>query len=223
LIRLPLAVRTRPAQLVLAQKESTSVKFDPSRWDAALGEIFVSPADRARLEAIVADRNSASKHVWRARIVLATAEGLGTNAIMRRTGKSKPCVWRWQERYIAAGVEGLLRDKTRPARKKPLSSEVKLQVLTMTMQPPPNATHWSTRSMAKAVGISRTSVQRIWAGAELKPHLTRSFKVSNDPRFEEKVTDVVGLYMNPPDKALVCAWTRKARSRRSIARSRACP
>ena len=172
--------------------------------------IFVSPANRARLEAIVADRNSASKHVWRAKIVLATADGLGTNAVMRRTGKSKPCVWRWQERYIAAGVDGLLRDKTRPARKKPLSTEVKLQVLTMTMQPPPNATHWSTRSMGKAVGISRTSVQRIWAEAELKPHLTRSFKVSNDLRFEEKVADVVGLYMNPPDKALVLCVDEKS-------------
>ena len=172
--------------------------------------IFVRPADRAWLETIVADRNSASKQVWRANIVLATADGLGTNAIMRLTGKSKPCVWRWQERYIAAGVDGLLSDKTRPSRKKPLSAEVKLQVLIKTMEPPPNATHWSTRSMGKAVGISRTSVQRIWAEAELKPHLTRSFKVSNDPKFEEKVTDVVGLYMNPPDKALVLCVDEKS-------------
>ena len=120
--------------------------------------IFVGPTDRARLESIVADRNSASKQVWRANIVLATADGLGTNAIMRLTGKSKPCVWRWQERYIAAGVDGLLSDKTRPSRKEPLSAEVKLQVLIKTMEPPPNATHWSTRSMGKAVGISRTSM-----------------------------------------------------------------
>ena len=172
--------------------------------------IFVSQADRARLEAIVADRNSASKHVWRAKIVLATADGLGTNEIIRRTGKSKPCVWRWQERYIAAGVDGFLGDKTRPSRVAPLSAEVKLKVLTLTMQPPPNATHWSTRSMAKAVGISRTSVRRIWAEADLKPHLVRSFKVSNDPKFEEKVTDVVGLYMNPPDKALVLCVDEKS-------------
>jgi transposase len=172
--------------------------------------ICVSPAGRARLEAIVADRNSASKHVWRAHIVLATAEELGTNAIMRLTGKSKPCVWRWQERYIEAGVDGLLRDKTRPSRKKPLSAEVKLKVLTATMQPPPNATHWSTRSMAKAVGISHTSVQRIWREADLKPHLVRTFKVSNDPKFSEKVTDVVGLYMNPPDKALVLCVDEKS-------------
>jgi transposase len=172
--------------------------------------IYVSPADRARLESIVADRNSASKHVWRANIVLATAEGLGTNAIMRLTSKSKPCVWRWQERYIETGVDGLLRDKTRPSRKKPLSAEVKLKVLTTTMQPPPNATHWSTRSMAEAVGISHSSVQRIWRDADLKPHLVRTFKVSNDPKFTEKVTDVVGLYMNPPDKALVLCVDEKS-------------
>ena len=172
--------------------------------------IYVSPADRARLEGIVADRNSASKHVWRANIVLATADGLGTNAIMRLTSKSKPCVWRWQERYIETGVDGLLRDKTRPSRKKPLSAEVKLKVLTTTMQPPPNATHWSTRSMAKAVGISHSSVQRIWREADLKPHLVRTFKVSNDPKFAEKVTDVVGLYMNPPDKALVLCVNEKS-------------
>ena len=171
--------------------------------------IFVSPANRARLENIVSDRNGASKHVWRANIVLLTADGLGTNEIMRLTGKSKPCVWRWQERYIEAGVDGLMRDKTRPSRKKPLSTAVKLKVLTMTMQPPPNATHWTMRSMAKAVGISHSSVQRIWQEAELKPHLVRTFKVSNDPRFAEKVTDVVGLYMNPPDKALVMCVDEK--------------
>ena len=106
--------------------------------------IYLSPSNRARLERLVADRNTRSKVVWRAGIVLATADGLGTVAIMRRTGKSKPCVWRWQERYVAEGVEGLLRDKTRPARKKPLTAEVKLKVLTKTAnETPANATHWS--------------------------------------------------------------------------------
>jgi transposase len=173
--------------------------------------IYVSPLARARLEAIVADRNSASKAVWRAEIVLATADGLGTNAIMKRTGKSKPCVWRWQERYVEAGVDGLLRDKTRPPGKKPLSVAVKRKVLAKTgSETPPNATHWSVRSMAAAVGISHTSVQRIWAEAGLKPHLVRRFKISNDPWFEEKVTDVVGLYMNPPDRALVLCVDEKS-------------
>jgi transposase len=143
--------------------------------------IYVSPANRARLEGMIADRNSPSKVVWRANIVLATADGVGTNAIMRRTGKSKPCVWRWQERYVEEGVDGLLRDKTRPPGRKPLSAAMKRKVLSKTAgETPPNATHWSVRSMARAVGISHTSVQRIWAEAGLKPHLVRRFKISND-------------------------------------------
>jgi len=171
----------------------------------------VSLDDRARLERLAGDRNTPAKIVWRARIVLATADGLGTMAIMRATGKSKPCVWRWQARFMAAGVDGLLRDKTRPGRKKPLSQAVKLKVLTKTAnETPPNATHWSVRTMAKAVGISHTSVQRIWAEAGLKPHLVARFKVSNDPQFEEKVTDVVGLYLNPPDRALVLCVDEKS-------------
>jgi len=173
--------------------------------------IYVSPASRVRLEAIIADRNSTSKAVWRARIVLATADGHGTNEIMRRTGKSKPCVWRWQERYIAEGVEGLLRDKTRPSRKAPLTDKVKLAVLTKTANATPaNATHWSRASMAAEMGISPSSVGRIWAEAGLKPHLVRRFKISNDPLFEEKVTDVVGLYLNPPDRALVLCVDEKS-------------
>jgi transposase len=164
-----------------------------------------------RLEAIIKDRNSSSKAVWRAKIVLATSAGLGTNAIMQRTGKSKPCVWRWQERFVEEGVDGLLRDKTRPPGKKPLSAALKRKVLTKTAsETPPDATHWSVRSMAKVIGISHTSVQRIWAEAGLKPHLVRRFKISNDPHFEEKVTDVVGLYMNPPDKALVLCVDEKS-------------
>jgi len=173
--------------------------------------IHVSPCDRSRLEGLIADRNTASKIVWRAKIVLATADGLGTMAIMRATGKSKPCVWRWQERYACEGVDGLLRDKTRPSGRKPLPEKVKLKVLAKTAnETPPNATHWSVRTMAKAVGISHTSVQRIWAEAGLKPHLIAKFKVSNDPLFEEKVTDVVGLYMNPPDRALVLCVDEKS-------------
>src|SRR5712672_134911 len=173
--------------------------------------IHVGPVNRARLEAIITDRNSSSKAVWRAEIVLATADGLGTNAIMKRTGKSKPCVWRWQERYVEEGIDGLLRDKTRPPGKKPLSAAVRRKVLAKTAsEMPPDATHWSVRSMATAMGISHTSVQRIWAEAGLKPHLVRRFKISNDPQFEEKVTDVVGLYMNPPDKALVLCVDEKS-------------
>ena len=140
--------------------------------------IYVSLANRARLDAIIADRNSSAKTIWRARIVLATADGDGTNEIMRLTGKSKPCVWRWQERYIAAGVDGLLHDKTRPPGRKPLSRKVRLKVLAKTAnETPANATHWSRTSMATEMGISPSSVGRIWAEAGLKPHLVRRFKI----------------------------------------------
>ena len=173
--------------------------------------LCVSPANRARLVEIVNDRNSTRKAVWRAGIVLATADGHGTNEIMRLTGKSKPCVWRWQERYIEEVVDGLLRDKMRPSRVPPLSKDEKLEVLKKTAsETVENATHWSRASMAKAVGISPSSVGRIWREAGLKPHRVKTFKVSNDPEFEEKVVDVVGLYMNPPDKAMVLCVDEKS-------------
>jgi transposase len=111
------------------------------------------------LDAIIKDRNSPAKAIWRAEIVLATADGCGTNEIMRRTGKSKPCVWRWQERFVDEGVEGLLRDKTRPSRVPALTQEVRLAVLTKTAkETPANATHWSRTSMAAAARISPSSV-----------------------------------------------------------------
>ena len=111
--------------------------------------IFVSPASRTQLEAMIADRNCSSKAVWRAEIVLATADRLGTNAIMTRTGKSKLCVWRWQERYIAEGVESLLRKKTRPPGTAPLSATVKRKVLVKTAtETPADATQWSVLTMA---------------------------------------------------------------------------
>src|SRR5919112_1513879 len=121
----------------------------------------LSAADRARLEAIAGGGNTAQKHAWRARIVLATADGLGTLAIVRRTGKSKPCVWRWQERFMREGVPGLLRDGTRKPGKAPLPATTVERVVELTLaEPPGEATHWTGRMMAKATGVSLRSVQR---------------------------------------------------------------
>ena len=140
-----------------------------------------------------------------------TADGQGTVEIMRRTGMSKPTVWRWQARYLDEGVPGLKRDKTRPSRVPPLPREVRLKVIAKTVQEtPPNATHWSRATMAEAVGISPSSVGRIWADAGLKPHIVKGFKVSNDPMFEEKVTKIVGLYLDPPDRAVVLCVDEKS-------------
>ena len=130
---------------------------------------------------------------------------------MRRANTSKPTVWRWQGRFLDEGTDGLRRDKTRPSRVPALPRETRLKVLAKTVQEtPPNATHWSRSAMAEAVGISPSSVGRIWAEAGLKPHLTRGFKVSNDPMFEEKVTDIVGLYLDPPDRAVVLCVDEKS-------------
>jgi transposase len=173
--------------------------------------VELTAADRDRLEAVVADRNSPQKHVWRARIVLATAAGLGTVAIMRRTAKSKTAVWRWQKRFMEEGVDGLLRDKTRPSRIRPLGPEVAERVVALTLgEPPGETTHWTGRAMAGAAGISLSSVQRIWRAHGLAPHRIRTFKLSNDPQFAAKVRDIVGLYVDPPQHAVVLSFDEKS-------------
>ena len=182
-------------------------------WGMREGIIVeVTAADRVRLEAVVADRNSPQKHVWRARIVLLTADGHGTNEIMRRTAKSKTAVWRWQERFMQEGVAGLLRDKTRPSRIPPLGADVAARIvgLTTTSDPPGETTHWTAGAMAKALRISVSSVQRIWRAHGLQPHRVRRFKLSNDPQFAAKLRDIVGLYVDPPAHAVVLSLDEKS-------------
>jgi transposase len=129
---------------------------------------------------------------------------------MAAVGKSVLTVRRWRRRYAAKGVDGLLKDATRP-RGKPLTAEKIKQVVHMTLhEKPPNATQWSVRSMATAAAISHSSVQRIWHAHGLKPHLVETFKISRDRNFAAKVEDVVGLYLNPPDKALVLCVDEKS-------------
>ena len=173
--------------------------------------ITVKPSDRKRLKAILKNRNAAQKHVWRAEIVLLSADGLGTNEIMRRTHKSKTCVWRWQERFMQEGVAGLLRDKTRPSRIAPLGPEVAERVVTLTSgKPPGERTHWTGTLMAEACGISASAVHRIWRAHGLQPHKVKQFKLSNDPKFVEKLRDVVGLYVDPPAHAIVLSFDEKS-------------
>jgi transposase len=174
-------------------------------------EIIVSLASRQRLEAIAADRNTPQKHAWRARIVLLTADGLGTGAIMAATGKSKTCVWRWQERYMREGVDGLLRDKTRPPGKAPLASETVDSIVALTLAPPPHeATHWTVRAMAKKAKVAPSTVQKLWRDHGLAPHRWRAFKLSKDPAFAEKLHDIVGLYVSPPAHAVVLSIDEKS-------------
>ena len=171
----------------------------------------VSPADRKRLTALINDRNSPHKHVWRAEIVLLSADGVGTVEIMRHSGKSKTCVWRWQERFAEQGFEGLLRDKTRPSRIPPLGPEVGERVVVLTLADPPGeTTHWTADMMAKAAGISASAVGRLWKAYGLRPHCWRRFKLSNDPKFVDKLRDVVGLYVDPPAHAIVLSVDEKS-------------
>ena len=172
--------------------------------------VNVMRADRLRLEAIVADRSAPQKHVWRAKVILATADGCGTAEIMRRSGKSKPVVWTWQARFMAEGVEGLLRDKTRKPGKPPLLPNTVQRVVDLALGAPPGeSTHWTGRELAKAAGVSLRSVQRILEAHQLAPHRIRTFKLSMDPEFVEKLRDIVGLYVDPPAHAVVLSVDEK--------------
>ena len=173
--------------------------------------VNVTPEDRGRLEAIVSDRNAPQKHVWRANIILATADGCGTTEIMRRSGRSKPVVWRWQERFMQEGVDGLLRDKTRKPGKPPLPAETVRRVVDLALGPAPGeSTHWTGRTLAQAVGVSLRSVQRILEAHQLAPHRIRTFKLSNDPKFAEKLRNIAGLYVDPPAHAVVLSVDEKS-------------
>jgi transposase len=173
--------------------------------------IIITPSDRNRLEAVTRDRNAPQKHAWRASIVLLSAAGFGTNEVMRQTGKSKTCVWRWQDRFMQEGVDGLLRDKTRPSRIAPLGQDVPDRVVALTLtDPPAEATHWTADLMAQASGISASAVRRIWRAHGLQPHRCRQFKLSTDPKFVDKLREVVGLYVDPPAHAIVLSLDEKS-------------
>jgi transposase len=172
---------------------------------------LVSAEDRARLEAIVADRNRAQKHVARARIILHSADRLPVAEVARRAEVGRPAVWRWQRRFAEAGVEGLLRDATRKPGKAPLADATVRRVVALTCaEPPGEATHWTGRAMAGTTGVSLRSVQRIWQAHKLQPHRIRTFKRSNDPDFAAKLDDIVGLYMDPPKHTIVLSVDEKS-------------
>ena len=171
-------------------------------------KVEVRREDRRRLDRIVGDRNTPQKHAARARVILATADGCGTLEIMRRSGLSKPVVWRWQERFMREGVDGLLRDRTRRPGKAPLAADIVKRIVDLTLaEPPGETTHCTGRAMAEAVGVSLRSVQRVWTAHGLAPHRERTFKLSKDKRFVEKFADVVGLYIDPPAHAIVPSTT----------------
>jgi hypothetical protein len=142
--------------------------------------------------------------------VLLTADGLCTVEIMRCTGKSKTCEWRWQERFMATGVDGLLHDKTRPSRIPPLASQIAERVIALTQgDPPDDATHWTGAAMAAAAGSASPRCSA-WRAHGLQPHRVRQFKLPTDPEFVPKLREVVGLYVDPPAHAIVLSVDEKS-------------
>ena len=173
--------------------------------------ILLNPSDTERLEQIIGDRNRLLKHVQRAKIVLLSGDRLSVLGVARRAGVSRPAVWRWQRRFAEEGVDGLLRDKTRKPGTAPIAKAVIARIVALTCTEPPGAvTHWTGRAMAKAAGISLSSIQRIWSAHRLQPHRLRTFKRSSDPAFAAKVEDIVGLYMDPPAHAVVVSIDEKS-------------
>ena len=174
-------------------------------------ETGLSDGQRKRLERVAGHPRSLRKHAWRARIVLALGSGHGLVETIRLTGMSKPTVWRWRDRFLAEGVDGLLRDATRPPGKKPIKEDKVKELIDLAMLPPPaHARHWTLKALAGEIGgMDATTVRNILRRHGLKPHQVKTFKVSRDPRFEIKVRDVAGLYVNPPDHAVVLSVDEK--------------
>jgi transposase len=173
--------------------------------------ITLSPEQRTMLESQSRSRSLPLRVVERSRIVLLAAAGRQDKDIAAVLSMTPKKVSRWRKRFLALGVAGLLQDAARPGRKPTIPTRLRQRVVTLTTrQQPSNATHWSTRTMAAAVGISEASVRRIWRAHGLKPHRVETFKISNDPAFAEKLEDIVGLYLNPPEHALVLCVDEKS-------------
>ena len=178
----------------------------------AASSIVLTEKEQATLERWVHGRVTPVRLVQRARIVLAAAQGRSNRAIAKTVGLGPHAVGRWRRRFAEKRCAGIEKDAPRPGRKPVLRNEVARVIInTTTQKKPPGATHWSVRTLASHLGINREMVRRVWKAAGLKPHLVRTFKLSNDPQFAEKVVDVVGLYLNPPEHALVLCVDEKSR------------
>jgi len=166
--------------------------------------ITLSEQDRTTLTKWSRGRSTPARLVQRAKIILAAAEGRENKDIAVELGCTRRTVGIWRHRFAADGIAGIEKDAPRPGRRAVVREEKEAEIIRKTTQEtPPHATQWSVRTMAKAMGVSKDTVRRVWRDNGLKPHRTKTFKVSNDPHFVDKLVDVVGLYLNPPEHALV--------------------
>ena len=171
--------------------------------------LLIGDEERATLESWTRSRAIRASHVQRARIVLAVADGAGTSGAARQVGVSRPTVIKWRDRYFERGIAGL-DDEPRPGRPKEVDDSA---IIAATLQPPPESlavTHWSSRLLAKRLGIGDATVARAWRKYHVQPWRRETFKFSTDPQLEAKVRDVVGLYLNPPEKAIVLCVDEKS-------------
>jgi transposase len=172
--------------------------------------LAINEADRLQLHAMVRSRSMPHSLVRRARIILLSGDGQSNREVARRCGLSAPAVSHWRRRFQEGGLAGL-HDELRPGRPRTHDDEKVAELITLVVQSKPeHATHWSVRSAAAQSGISKSTVGRYFALFGLQPHRSKSFKLSTDPFFVEKVRDIVGLYLNPPDKALVLCVDEKS-------------
>jgi len=179
-------------------------------WKAAKS-LRVSDEDRILLEEFLRSGNTPQKVAFRIRIVLEASHGKSNNELAQDLATTRVTVLKWRQRYLEKGVEGLLEDEPGRGRKRSIDAEKEAAIVKATLETKPkNATQWSTRLLACEQGVSDTTVLRIWHTHHLQPHRLEKFKASTDPRFVEKVRDVVGLYLNPPDKALVLSVDEKS-------------
>jgi transposase len=173
--------------------------------------IILSPDEVEILDTWARSRTMPARVIERARIVQMAASGMQSQEIAKEIGVSRPTVQLWRQRFLGLRLAGLKKDAPRPGRLPKIPDRKIRRIVEMTLHAKPqNATHWSTRLMADAAGVSEATVRRIWRQHQLKPHLTKTFKLSRDKQFVEKLYDVVGLYLNPPDKSLVLCVDEKS-------------
>ena len=175
-----------------------------------LAELVLSDYERETLERWTRRRKSSQSLALRCRIVLACSQGKTNTEVARQLNITLPTVRKWRNRFIENRLDGLM-DEPRPGAPRTITDAQVEEVVTRTLETQPkNATHWSTRSMAEATGMSQTAIVRIWNAFGLQPHRTRTFKLSKDPQFIDKVRDIVGLYLNPPEGAIVLCVDEKS-------------
>ena len=173
--------------------------------------IILTPKEQIAINHWAQGRSIPLRLVQRAQIIQLAAHGMFNHEIAKRMGISRPTVQLWRERFLALRLSGLEKDAPRPGRFPKITQKKVMAIVNATLHTiPPNATHWSARTMAKAQDVSRMAVQRIWKQYNLKPHLVETFKLSHDKHFLEKLYDVVGLYMNPPNKSIVLCVDEKS-------------